>query len=47
MTEWDKLKERMMDYIKSMDDTPTEEQTTIYDLMVVCSSVGVSSMLLM
>jgi len=34
MTEWDKLKERMMDYIKSMDDTPTEEQTTIYDLMV-------------
>jgi len=34
MTEWDKLKERMVDYIKSMDDTPTEEQTTIYDLMV-------------
>ena len=34
MSEWDKIKERMIDYIKNMDDTPTEEQTSIYDLMV-------------
>jgi len=34
MSEWKKLKTDLMDFVKSCDDTPTEEQNRVYDLLV-------------
>ena len=34
MSEWKKLKEDLMDFVKSCDDTPTEYQQRVYDLKV-------------
>ena len=34
LTEWDKHKERLINHVKNSDDSPTEEQNRIYDLLV-------------
>jgi len=34
MTDWDKLKENLINFIKSCDDPPTEEQSRVYDILV-------------
>ena len=34
MTEWDKAKKRLLNSVENSDDTPTEEQNRIYDLLV-------------
>ena len=31
---WDKLKENLIDFVKSCDDTPTDEQNRVYDILV-------------